>query len=62
MSRPDLNPNRQFAVATDEKLDRIVEAGRRPVERDSLYRSVREEFTDLPPEWTPGASSTSAVA
>jgi aminodeoxyfutalosine synthase len=28
----------------------IRDAGKRPVERDSLYRSVREEFDDPPPE------------
>jgi hypothetical protein len=25
-------------------------AGKRPVERDSLYQAVRERFDDLPPE------------
>jgi aminodeoxyfutalosine synthase len=29
-------------------------AGRRPVERDSLYRTVRESFDDLPPGPEPG--------
>lgn len=43
-------------------VDLIAAAGRRPVERDSLYRSVREEFTDLPPAWTGGASPAAAVA
>lgn len=43
-------------------VDLIAAAGRRPVERDSLYRSVREQFTDLPPAWTGGASSAAAVA
>ncbi len=43
-------------------VDLIAGAGRRPVERDSLYRSVREEFTDLPPAWTAGATPASAVA
>lgn len=43
-------------------VDLIAGAGRRPVERDSLYRSVREEFTDLPPAWTAGASPATAVA
>lgn len=32
-------------------------AGRRPVERDSLYRTVREEFDDLPPEPSLGAGA-----
>lgn len=27
-------------------------AGKRPVERDSLYRSVRDQFDDLPSAWT----------
>ncbi len=43
-------------------VDLITGAGRRPVERDSLYRSVREEFTDLPPAWTAGVSPATAVA
>jgi aminodeoxyfutalosine synthase len=30
----------------------IRDAGKRPVERDSLYQVVRDEFDDLPPEWT----------
>jgi aminodeoxyfutalosine synthase len=32
----------------------IRDAGRRPVERDSLYRPVRETFDDLPPAPRPG--------
>ncbi len=32
-------------------------AGRRPVERDSLYRAVREDFDDLPPEPALGAGA-----
>jgi hypothetical protein len=28
----------------------IRDAGKRPVERDSLYRAVREQFDDPPPE------------
>jgi aminodeoxyfutalosine synthase len=28
----------------------IRDAGKRPVERDSLYRAVREQFDEPPPE------------
>ncbi len=30
-------------------MDLIRNAGKRPVERDSLYQAVREEFDDLTP-------------
>jgi hypothetical protein len=33
-----------------ELVGLIRGAGKRPVERDSLYQSVREEFDDPPPE------------
>jgi aminodeoxyfutalosine synthase len=41
------------------ELVRLVRgAGKRPVERDSLYRPVRESFDDLPAAWnTAGASA-----
>jgi aminodeoxyfutalosine synthase len=41
------------------ELVRLVRgAGKRPVERDSLYRPVRERFDDLPAAWnTAGASA-----
>jgi aminodeoxyfutalosine synthase len=33
------------------ELVRLIRgAGKRPVERDSLYQAVREQFDDLPPE------------
>ncbi|MGQ0703857.1 MAG: aminofutalosine synthase MqnE [Gemmatimonadales bacterium] len=35
------------------ELVRLIRgAGKRPVERDSLYRVVRENFDDLPPAWS----------
>jgi hypothetical protein len=35
------------------ELVRLIRgAGKRPVERDSLYQPVREEFDDPPPEPT----------
>ena len=35
------------------ELVRLIRgAGKRPVERDSLYRPIREDFDGMPPEWT----------
>jgi aminodeoxyfutalosine synthase len=47
-----------------ELVELIRGAGRRPVERDSLYRSVRESFDDLEPdpELGPGASAPAVHA
>lgn len=36
-------------------------AGKRPVERDSLYRPVRERFDDLPPAWTASGGGAPVV-
>ncbi len=36
-------------------------AGRRPMERDSLYQTVRENFDDLTPSPTPGPGSAAPV-
>ena len=42
-------------------LDLIRGAGKRPVERDSLYQSVREEFDGLEAELSPGAGAGTPV-
>jgi aminodeoxyfutalosine synthase len=40
------------------ELVRLIRgAGKRPVERDSLYRSVREDFTDLPEDLAAAGSA-----
>lgn len=41
-------------------VELIRGAGKRPVERDSLYRSVREDFSDLPAGFGAGAGAGSA--
>ena len=44
------------------ELVRLIRgAGKRPVERDSLYRTVRESFDDLPPEWYAPAAGPPVV-
>jgi len=44
------------------ELVRLVRgAGKRPVERDSLYRPVREDFDDLPAAWSTGGASAPVV-
>jgi len=44
------------------ELVRLIRgAGKRPVERDSLYHAVREDFTDLPAEWVPLSAATAPV-
>jgi hypothetical protein len=39
-----------------ELVGLIRGAGKRPVERDSLYQTVREEFDEPPPEPSPEPS------
>ncbi|MGH7561096.1 MAG: aminofutalosine synthase MqnE [Gemmatimonadales bacterium] len=44
------------------ELVRLISgAGKRPVERDSLYRPVRERFDDLPAAWSRAGSPTAPV-
>jgi aminodeoxyfutalosine synthase len=44
------------------ELVRLVRgAGKRPVERDSLYRPVRETFDDLPAAWSTAGASAPVV-
>jgi aminodeoxyfutalosine synthase len=44
------------------ELVRLVRgAGKRPVERDSLYRPVRETFDDLPAAWSAAGASAPVV-
>jgi aminodeoxyfutalosine synthase len=44
------------------ELVRLVRgAGKRPVERDSLYRPVRETFDDLPATWSTAGASAPVV-
>jgi len=42
-------------------VELIRGAGKRPVERDSLYRTVREEFDDLPAEFAAAGGSAPVV-
>jgi 2-iminoacetate synthase ThiH len=42
----------QMHMPYPELVRLIRGAGKRPVERDSLYQAVREEFDDPPPEPT----------
>jgi len=42
-------------------VDLIRGAGKRPVERDSLYQTVREEFGDLPAEFAAAGAASAPV-
>lgn len=51
----------QMHLHYGDLVELIRGAGRRPVERDSLYRSVREDFDDLEPDPEMGPAASAPV-